>query len=252
MALPPVRRVILLIVAIVVAVTCIRLGFWQLSRLHGRRQVNARIAASFAQPPQPLQALLADADPASLGYRRAEIRGTYDPAHEVILFGRASAEGRSGNQVLTPLVMSDGTTILVNRGWVPPQDVTTPVAGEAAAPTGPVDVSGILFPPDATTPAAPGASPSTLITIVNLEQLSAQMPHPLLPVYLLLQQQQPAQPGPLPEPPPMPILDDGPHLSYALQWFSFATIAVVGYVVLLRKDRKDERRAVSTPAGGED
>jgi surfeit locus 1 family protein len=239
-----------LVVAIVVAVTCIRLGFWQLSRLHGRRQVNARIAANFAQPPQPLQVLMAQADPTSLGYRQAEVRGTYDPAHEVILFGRASAEGRSGNQVLTPLVMEGGTTILVNRGWVPTQDVTTPVSGEAAAPTGPVEVSGILFPPDATTPAAPGASPSTVVTIVNLEQLSAQMPHPLLPVYLLLQHQQPAQPGALPEPPPMPVLDDGPHLSYALQWFSFATIALVGYVVLVRRDRRDERRAAQAEAQG--
>jgi surfeit locus 1 family protein len=242
-ARPPLRRVILLVVAIVVAITCIRLGLWQLSRLHGRRQVNARIAANFTQSPQPLGRLMAEAAPASLGYRQAEVRGTYDPAHEVILFGRSSVEGRSGNQVLTPLVMQDGTTILVNRGWVPPQDVTTPVTGEAAAPTGTVDVSGILFPPDATTPAAAGASPSSVVTIVNLEQLSAQMPHPLLPVYLLLQHQQPAQPGALPEPPPMPVLDDGPHLSYALQWFSFATIALVGYVVLVAKDRKDERRA---------
>ena len=48
---------------------------------------------------------------------------------------------------------------------------------------------------------------------MNLEQLSAQMPHPLLPVYLLLQQQRPEQPGPLPQPPPMPVLDDGPHLA---------------------------------------
>ncbi|MGE5226285.1 MAG: SURF1 family protein [Planctomycetaceae bacterium] len=250
MALPPLRRVILLLVAIVVAATCVRLGLWQLSRLHGRRQVNAVIAANFAQPPRPLQDLMAHTDPASLGYRQAEVRGTYDPAHEVILFGRSSAEGRSGNQVLTPLVMNDGTTILVNRGWVPPQDVTTPLTGEAAAPTGPVDVSGILFPPDARTPPAPGATPSPVVTIVNLEQLSAQMPHPLLPVYLLLQHQQPAQPGPLPEPPPMPVLDDGPHLSYALQWFSFATIALVGYVVLVRRDRRDERRAARAEAEG--
>lgn len=243
---------ILLLVAIIVAATCIRLGFWQLSRLHGRRQINARLAAGFAQPAQPLQELMAGADPASLGFRNAEIRGTYDSAHEVILFGRSSASGLSGNQVLTPLVMSDGTTILVNRGWVPPEDVTTPLTGAAAAPTGPVLVSGLLFPPDAMTPASPGATPTTLVKIVNLEQLSAQMPHPLLPVYLLLEQQQPAQSGDLPEPPPLPTLDDGPHLSYALQWFSFATIAVVGYLVLLRRDRQDERRAASSAAAGGD
>ncbi len=233
---------ILLVIAIVVAATCIRLGFWQLSRLHGRRQVNAHIAVGFAQPPKPLPELLAEAPASSLAYRRAIVRGHYDPTHEVILYGRSSTSGLSGNQVLTPLVLDDGTTILVNRGWVPQQDVQAPVTGAAAAPTGEVEVSGILFPPDAMVAPSPGAARPTLVKIVDLRQLSAGSPQPLLPVYLLLQQQDPPQPGDLPQPPPQPTLDDGPHLSYALQWFSFAAIAIVGYGVLVRRDRRDERR----------
>ena len=64
-------------------------------------------------------------------------------------------------------------------------------------------------------------------------------------MYLLLQTQRPSQQGALPEPPPLPPLTNGPHLSYAVQWFSFATIAIVGYIVLLRRDRSDILAAVA-------
>ena len=224
---------------LVVAATCIRLGFWQLDRLHGREDANAGIAAAEATPRQPLTTLLASTgDPTSLRFRPATATGTYDPAHEVLLYGRSSAEGTSGNQVLTPLRFDDGTAIVVDRGWVPfDQDV--PLTGEASAPTGTVAITGVLFPADAIS--APGGTPSAVerITRVDLGQIGATLPYPILPLYLLLQRQDPPQTGALPEPPPLPPLDNGPHLSYAMQWFSFAAIAVIGFVVLIRRDRRE-------------
>jgi Uncharacterized conserved protein len=106
-----------------------------------------------------------------------------------------------------------------------------PVTGEAAAPAGTVTVAGVLFPADALTVPTGTASPVERITKVDLGQIGAQLPYPILPIYLLLQTQQPPQQGSLPEPPPLPPLTNGPHLSYAFQWFSFATIAIVGCVV---------------------
>jgi surfeit locus 1 family protein len=64
------------------------------------------------------------------------------------------------------------------------------------------------------------------------------MPFRLLPVYLQLSEQDPPQVEGLPAPAPLPELSEGPHLGYALQWFAFATIALVGYVVLLRRGRR--------------
>ena len=231
------------------AATCIRLGFWQLDRLHGRKDANAAIVAAEGMPPRPLPDLLAEtSDPASLRFRPAVASGTYDPAHEVLLYGRSSQEGVAGDQVLTPLRLSDGTAIVVDRGWIPiDQDV--PVTGEAAAPAESVTVTGVLFPPDAISSPAP--APTERVTKVDLGQIGAALPYPILPIYLLLQQQAPPQPGALPEPPPLPTLDNGPHLSYAVQWFSFAAIAVVGYVVLLRRDRRD-RAAPGAAAPGEE
>jgi len=222
---------------VIVTATCIRLGFWQLDRLRGRRDANAAIAAAEALPPRPLPSLTAETDdPTTLRFRPAVADGTYDPAHEILLYGRSSREGQAGNQVLTPLRLADGTAIVVDRGWIPiDQDV--PVTGEAAAPSGPVTVIGVLFPADAI---SSGGPPSTeRVTKVDLGQIGAALPYPILPVYLLLQQQDPPQPGALPEPPPLPPLTNGPHLSYAVQWFSFAAIAVIGYLVLLRRDRRE-------------
>ena len=111
--------------------------------------------------------------------------GTYDPAHEVLLYGRSSVEGEPGDQVLTPLRLPDGTALVVDRGWIP-IDEGVPVAGEAAAPTGTVTVGGVLFPADALTVPTGTASPVERITKVDLGQIGAQLPYPILPIYLLL------------------------------------------------------------------
>jgi len=238
---PRLRTIVLTAVTVVIVLTCIRLGFWQLDRLRGRKAANAGIAAAQAAAPRPLPVLLAGtSDPTSLRFRSTLATGIYDPAHEVLLYGRSSVEGEPGDQVLTPLRMADGTGLVVDRGWIP-LDQGVPVTGGAAAPTGTVTVAGVLFPP----------SPVQRITKVDLGQIGAQLPYPIVPVYLLLQTQRPSQQGALPELPPFPPITNGPHLSYALQWFSFATIAIVGYVVLLRRDRRDEVAAVAPPRGEE-
>ena len=80
--------------AVAVSLGCIRLGFWQLDRFHGRKDANTAIAAAEAMPPRPLTTLTdTTADPSSLRFRPTVAAGTYDPAHEVLLYGRSSAEG---------------------------------------------------------------------------------------------------------------------------------------------------------------
>jgi surfeit locus 1 family protein len=237
-------------VTLVVVVTCVRLGFWQLDRLAGRKDANAGVAAAEASPPRPLPDLVAGTDdPTTLRYRQATAAGTYDPAHEVLLYGRSSLAGVSGNQVLTPLRLDDGSAIVVDRGWIP-IDAGVPVAGDAAAPEGRVVVTGVLFPADSFSTGA-GSGAGERITKVDLGAIGATLPYPILPVYLLLQHQEPAQPGPLPEPPPLPPLTNGPHLSYAVQWFAFAAIAVVGFVLLLRRDRREVAASTTSTSGEE-
>jgi len=217
-------------IAVIIAVVCIRLGFWQLDRLHGRRDVNAMLAARGALPPVDL----ATTDVGTVAYAHVIAAGTYDPSHEIVLSGR-SYQGMAGNHILTPLVLEDGRAVLVDRGWVPLDVASPPVAGAAAAPTGPVTVSGLALPPDSIS-ASPVSPAPSVVTRIDLG--IAALPYQLVPAYVLLQTQDPAQASGSPIPGVPPTLDEGPHLSYAIQWFAFATIAIVGCVVLLRRDPK--------------
>lgn len=242
MARPALRRVVLLVVGAVVALVCVRLGIWQLQRLSERQAFNDRVEAGLAQSPAPLDEVLAEAvaDPEALEYRRVVVTGTYDGSEEVVLYGR-TLNGRPGDHLLTPLVLDDGTAIVVDRGWVPFEpDRSLPADGPASAHAGPVTVEGFLTAPDEAT--APG-EPVTTIQRIDLERLQGQMPYELVPLALQLEAQTPS--ASLPVPAPRPVLSPGPHLSYAIQWFAFATIAAGGAVLIARRDRADDRRSAS-------
>jgi len=230
------RRIGLTLVAIVVAGACIGLGLWQLDRLEGRRAFNERYAAGLAAAPAPLEDLLGSGDP--LAYRRAIATGRYDPGHEVILYGR-TLDGRAGNHVLTPLVLEDGRAIIVDRGWVPFEMDEPPVA-EAAPPDGEVEVLGPLFAdqPGGAGEVQEGEDRVTTVRSVDLEAIALDVPYELLPWFIQLQRQSPTA-GELPVPAPPPELNEGPHLNYALQWFAFAAIAAIGYVILVRRELRE-------------
>ncbi|HXF72366.1 MAG TPA: SURF1 family protein [Actinomycetota bacterium] len=226
------RRVVPLHLAVVVvASTCVRLGFWQLDRLEQRRAFNALVRAREAMPAEPVdRLLLPGTEAAAASYRRAWAEGRYDPGREVLLFGR-SLDGAPGSHVLTPLLLPDGRALVVDRGWVP-LDVEEPPVAWAAPPSGRVRVEGILLPPES---ADPDALAGGRLERVSLAALARALPYPLLPAYLELRRQDPP-PGPLPRPAPPPELTEGPHLSYAVQWFLFAAVAVAVYAALLRRE----------------
>jgi surfeit locus 1 family protein len=231
------RWLIGLALVIAVAVSFALLGMWQLERLDRRRAYERLVAQRLASPPVTLSEALVS-NGGDLRYRRVVAEGSFDPRHEVILYGRTQA-GLTGNHVLTPLVLDDGTAVAVDRGWIPLAQDDPPVV-EAAPPPGRVRVTGVLFPPEAggdtLGASATGREPVTTLTRVDLTAVAAQVPYPLAPAYLLLASQDPPQRG-LPEVAPLPDAADAPpHLSYAIQWFTFATIGVVGFAVLVRRE----------------
>jgi surfeit locus 1 family protein len=225
------RRVTVVVAAVGVAATCVALGFWQLRRLDERRAANAAIVRNRSGPAVTIRSA---ADVAGLSpFRRVVARGRYDPESEVIVYGRAR-EGEPGHHVVTPLVLEDGSAVLVVRGWVPFEMDTAPVAG-AEPVARDVTVEGFLVaaePGESGPPDAMG-----VVRTLDPEAIAASLPFDVAPLALQLQDQRPPQPGP-PLPVPPPELSEGPHLSYAIQWFSFAAIALVGAVVLLRRDRR--------------
>ncbi len=231
------------LLALAVAATCVRLGFWQLDRLEGRRARNAAVSAAGALPTLALDSAgMAEVarSPAAYVNRRVRVRGAYDPAGEVVLRGRAR-EGQPGVHLATPLrVEGGGGAVLVNRGWAPSPDGAT-VDRAAFAEPGAREVVGLLQEIPATgdrgQPAA-AAGRDTTFRRLDLAAVRARAAYPVLPLYV---QQLPDSAAPRRRPPfrvPPPELGEGPHLGYAVQWFSFALIAVVGFVIVaLRAQR---------------
>jgi cytochrome oxidase assembly protein ShyY1 len=170
---------------------------------------------------------------AGLDYRPATATGSYDAAHEVLIFGRALQE-EPGHLLVTPLVLDDGSAVLVVRGWVPFAMQSAPVA-EAAPPDGTVTVRGFLVPDEGDGSVVP--NDRGVIRTLDVRGIATTLPYRVAPLAIQLRDQEPPQPGDLPRPFPLPELSEGPHLSYAIQWFVFAAIALVGGVILLRRDR---------------
>jgi surfeit locus 1 family protein len=219
-------------------------GFWQLDRLAWRKGENAMLEGRYALEAVPLEDNLEQPD---LEFRHVTVSGVYEPEGELLQRSR-SYNSVAGWHVLTPLRLESGQLLLVNRGWVPYEMNTVPVA-TAAPPAGEVQLAGILHP-DVEPPAGfwsglvprdPPEGPLQAAYYVDLSRLSEQLPGLLQDWYLQLDTQSPAQAGDLPVPAEEPELTEGPHLGYVLQWFSFALIGIIGYAFLMRKVIREPR-----------
>ena len=223
------------------------LAFWQLDRLDQRRAFNDLVTEQIAQPPLPLDQLLAEAgdDPESIEWRQTIVTGQYLP--DQILWFNRSQDGIAGDNVLTALVTEGDTTVVVNRGFVPLG------ADVPAAPTGETELlARVRIPQERQrgelTDATDAGAAVTEVRRIDLGQLSAQLPGEVAPVYLdLIDAIPPIGPND-PAPVPAPTLDEGPHLSYAVQWFIFATCVLVGWVLAVRRSIRSHQRAAVTAA----
>lgn len=241
------------LLALVLVVAFLNFGFWQLRRLAHKREVNAVIEARVHLAPEPIATALEPGVEAR-AYLPVRASGEFAPENEVLLRGR-SLDGRPGFNVLTPLVLDAsagpwaGEALLVERGWVPYDRDTVPVTA-ALPPTGVVSVVGELHPPQSPPSGAlaslaardPATGPLVQTFYVDVERLAPQMPFTLVPAYVVLRQQAPAPAGKLPEALAPVVVEEGPHLGYALQWFGMALVGIVGYFFLLRSTLKQRQR----------
>lgn len=238
--------------ALLIFVSCLGLGVWQLARLGERRAANAARVAILAQAPAALTG--AEADPATLAGRRVRLTGTYLNDQSVVLRGRKSDSGVDGVHLLTPLRLAGSDmAVLVDRGWLPSSQ-RDPAALAAYAVPREVTLEGLAWPPQTRpdSPLAPrdlplpGEERIGAWVRVDVAAIQAQVGAPLLPLYV---EALPA-PGaaPLPRPADPGRLDEGPHLGYALQWFTFAALLAVVYAALIRQELRGQGRATAAAA----
>ncbi len=228
------REIVLLGIALLFAALFVRLGFWQLERLRERRAYNAPIEARAALEPVALGDL--PRDPREAVHRSVRVSGEYDYDREIVLTLR-SRQGSPGVNLLTPLRIAGGdTAILVNRGWIYAPEGVSADTRPWREPD-PVDAAGYvrLLEIGDTTGARSAGRPDG-IRRPNLATVAAMLPYPVAAFYVVL-----TAPGSDPEraPPrvPPPALDEGSHRSYAVQWFTFAIIALGGTAILVLRRR---------------
>ncbi len=120
----PRARVAWFVVALLCAATTCKLGFWQLSRAHQKLSNAALVAERGTQPPLAPDALARDAAAGAEQWQRhVALDGQWVTAHTVFLMNRTLEDGRSGFLVTTPLRLPDGSAVVVQRGWVPRDDI---------------------------------------------------------------------------------------------------------------------------------
>lgn len=233
------RRLIMTPLVLLAAAAMCGLGVWQINRYSQRMALNQHINAQMAAEPLPLGDSVPD--PQAFDYRRVVVRGTFDPTQEILLRNR-SFQGSTGYDLITPLRISGSQrAVLVDRGWIPLTEAT-PEQRKAFAPaSGEVEIVGVArvsqelnSPPDP--PFGPDRPRLDAWFHINIPRIQQQTSYPLIPLFVAV------QPGPEHSwNPPIPAatsdLGPGSHLSYVVQWFSFALITVVGYVVLMARTR---------------
>jgi surfeit locus 1 family protein len=209
------------LLALAAVVSFVMLGFWQLRR-HDEK-VDRRDAARTAQ--EAPRVAVEDAPDGEV--RRVTATGEYLAGVEAKRL--TSLDGLSGYEVLTPLVLDDGTAVVVVRGWA---RLEVDHLQGGVAPPGEVTVEGVLWP--ATVGEHEPAPLPEFVRSPDPGRFAAATGLEFSDSYLVITDQDP----PIGEPlrlPDQPEASLGPHLGYAGQWFLFAAVLVVGYPLLLRR-----------------
>ena len=234
------------------AAVMVSLGLWQIDRYQQRQAFVAQVRAMQAAPPLVLGGrTVVPAGLIDMEYRVVRAMGTYDFEHQVAIRNQVWTQSwgdEMGYALLTPLVLEDGSAVLVERGWIPSEH-DTPDSWRQFDVPGTVTVEGMIRLPrsegemgslkDPTL--APGQDRLAFWIFVNIPWLQQQMPYPLLPVYIEC-----APDGSQVSPPycAEPVLDlsEGTNLGYAGQWFLYTALLLFGYPIYLRKREAEAAR----------
>jgi surfeit locus 1 family protein len=242
------------VVVLVLVVVMINLALWQLRRLHERQSFNDQVRTRTAAAPQPYDTVVPSGTTVD-GARPEEWKtvtatGTFDTGPQVLVRNR-SLDGAPGFHVVTPLRRQDGTAILVVRGWVPLTTSNSTVPDVPPPPSGAVTITGRVRPtqnPGALAHRDPATGVLPTLARVDIPRIQQQTPYPVAPAYVEMTASDPASPTALPTLVPLPELDDGPHLGYAVQWCIFSACALIGWLLVVRKSAKARDQAAAKAA----
>ncbi|WP_107983359.1 SURF1 family protein [Rhodococcus sp. OK519] len=213
---------------------------WQLGKNTRNEERNSLLEQSLNAEAVSIDTLLdANGPVANDEWRKVLATGTYVPDSDLLVRLR-SVEDKPAFEVLTPMRLDGGDTLLVNRGYVRPEQGTEapPIP---APPTGEVTVEGRIRMSEGT---VPGKEPITesgtrQVYYIDSGQIGQFVGTDLLNGYLQLDDAQPGGLGTI----PLPQMDAGPYLSYGLQWLAFGIMAPLGLAYFVRAELRERRKS---------
>jgi surfeit locus 1 family protein len=236
------RTRVFLGVAIIAAAVCIRLGFWQLHRRTERKARNALIVSRLDSAAVDVTGL--PHDTATARFRRVRVTGVPDYEHELI-FAARTYKGSPGVNFLTPVrIPGRDTAVIVNRGWVYSPDGST--VDESRWRDTSLTFTGYVEELPSVTGSSYASRPR-VIARLSYAAVSKALPYPVAPFYVVALGDSVIAPDRLARL-TVPPLDEGPHLNYAIQWFAFALIALVGAGVVVKQQREERSPAKRPPS----
>ncbi|HEX2247022.1 MAG TPA: SURF1 family protein [Arthrobacter sp.] len=224
----------------VLASVCVLLGNWQMDRRDQAHDVITAIESNYDADPADFETvpdIFAEADDAD-EWTPVVLRGQYDQAGQRVVRNRPF-NGRPGYEVLVPLKLDSGPAVIINRGWLP---IGNDVAGHPdtvpAAPEGDVTVVARVKPGESS---VDRGAPEGQLASIQLDEYAAQLDYPVFTGgYGLMAAENPAPPE-RPALMPKPAIDEGPHLSYSMQWYAFGVLFFVGYGYAARQQARMDR-----------
>ncbi len=237
------RWIGLAIFVVALSALCVRLGFWQWHRMEHKQQQEAQVRTHLGAEPVSLMTVAEVGRPIAAGaeWTRVEATGRFDAKHQVTV-KFTTRDGRPGADVVTPLVLADGTAVLVNRGWMETSNDAERPEHVPPPPPGRTTIEGWLRPDN-------GAGRNAVVPFEGQVRAVASrgmrdyVGRTLVPGFI--NQQSPRVRGLEPE--PRPSISRALNFFYAWQWWFFAGLALFGYFWFARTEIRDQR----TPSGAD-
>jgi len=239
-----------LAVATLFTVACLLLGQWQWHRHLDKAARAQRINSHYLANPVPLSRVLQASD-ANLAradeWTLVTATGRYADRSLMLVRNRPN-HGVFGYEVLIPLETGDGTSLLVDRGWIPNGRTAADPPPVPATPAGDITVTGWLRVGE---PSFGRQMPAGQLASINVAEARAQTGASLYGAYLIARDEAgtPGEQIVRPQALAAPDTDEGPHLAYALQWWLASPVGLVMVFVGARREHL-EGSGSTLPAPG--
>jgi cytochrome oxidase assembly protein ShyY1 len=235
------RWVLFFLVVIGLAWVAWRLGEWQFHRLEDRQERNAIVERNEKLAPVPVTDVMTTDGSLTTAdeWKRVTATGTYAVEDTVVVRYR-TREGAAGVDVVVPLVLADGSSVLVDRGWFATENRGATPDDVPAPPVGEVTIEGWVRL-DATGDSTEVTNQST--RAINSEQIGEALDREVLTGFVDLRSESP-EPAVGLRPVELPELDNGPHFFYGLQWWFFGVLALFGFGYLVYDEARGGRGMV--------